>query len=617
MRLILVTERTRAGSDETSHRETVLGGDEIRLGRGSPMEVNLPEIDVDYHHATVREDAGVLRITAVGENGLIAGKKRVHDLALSPGVSVRIDRYEFSSEPGRDGADHVLIMKVLPATADGRAKRREKRTLDDVLPSPRLLSWGLAIAILAVFIAWPMSSVLTRTAPAQGEAVLSDRGEDEIRAPHPIEALWSSGPLSKAHAGIGGECAACHQRPFERTTNGACLSCHATTAQHFSPQDHPHVGLADARCSSCHQEHEGGTSPVVAAASLCTDCHSALASIAPGTSLKPISGFIDDHPNFEPAIITAVTRGPDGALHPTLLPRPFPKDAILQEKSGLRFPHDKHLAPDGVVLTSGKQRLTCKDCHQVEADGNLMRPINMERDCGGCHQMAFAPAGTAITLPHADEAGIARIVRDYFDERVAEGSVTLPAAPTNRRRRIGGGDRNLAGAALTPEWASEETERQLDAIFSKTLCATCHVAEKAGQAATASGWLVHPALLQRHWMPRARFSHKSHQGQDCASCHAATQSQAASDVLMPQLAQCRECHTLEVGEEDPLSAFLAGGHELAGKGDAPAIDTGAIAGPAAKPAPAECITCHRFHRDTTGPISPAHAALFKAARREQ
>ncbi|MBY8976273.1 cytochrome c3 family protein [Rhodobacteraceae bacterium NNCM2] len=605
MRLLLVTERTRAGSDEVSRRETVLQGAEIRMGRGSPMEINLPEIDVDYHHATVVDDGGALRITAVGENGLTSGKKRVHDIVLAPGVTVRIDRFEFSAEPGRDGADHVLVMKVLPEVQSARVARREKRALVDVLPSRRLLSWVFAIAILGVFIIWPMSAVLTRTTPEKGEVVLSDRGKDEVRKPHPMEALWITGPLSKAHAEIGGECGSCHLRPFEKTTDAACLSCHATTENHITPAGHPQASLDGMQCSDCHKEHNGGESPVVSSASLCADCHADIVAVAPETKLRPISTFLSDHPNFEPEIITAVERGDDGKLHPVLLPKPFPKDAVLEEISGLRFPHDKHLAKDGVALISGKQPLACNDCHQVEADGNLMRPIRMERDCGGCHQMAFAPAGTAISLPHADEAGIAKIVHDYFFERVAEGEVELPAEKSSNRRRLGRRDRNLGGEALTEAWAAEESERQLDAIFGTTLCATCHEAQKVGDAATASGWLVQPALLQRQWMPRANFSHKRHEEMECTSCHAAPESKAATDVLMPQISTCRECHKIEAGREDPLLAYLG---SLGAAEEAP-LQSAPVG---KKNAPVECVTCHGFHVEGKEPMSPAHAELYEA-----
>ncbi|MEM7505845.1 MAG: FHA domain-containing protein [Pseudomonadota bacterium] len=582
----------------------MLDHDPIRIGRGSPMEINLPEIDVDYHHATLSNEGGDLTLAAVGENGLTVGKKRQQSVVLSPGASVDIGRYRFTTEAGRDGADHVLVMQVMPPQP--LKTRREKRALADVLPGRRAMAWVFCLAILGALIAWPLLNSLTREAPADGEIVVTQIEEGEVRAPHPTEALWSSGPMSEAHAGIGGDCGACHQRPFEKTQNTACLSCHATTTNHAAPADHPLASLEGARCADCHKEHNGGKRPVVAASTGCTNCHADIASVAPTTNLRPISGFVADHPNFEPAIITEVARGEDGRLKPVLIPRPFPKDAVLQELSGLRFPHDKHLAEDGVALLTGKQPLACKDCHQTEADGNLMRPIKMERDCGGCHVMEFAPAGTAIALPHADEAGIAEIVLGYFQARVAEGSAQVAAERSSGRRRLGGKATRVAGTALTDAWAEEETQRQLDAIFGVRLCATCHEAQKVEDISIASGWLVQPALLQRHWMQRAEFSHKRHEEMDCAGCHAAEQSKSATDVLMPEISVCVECHNVE-GAGDPLLEFFKG---LAA-GEANAQTAPAPANVKAKPAPAECVTCHGFHLEGQEPMSPAHAAAYR------
>ena len=598
MRLLLVTQRTRAGSDETSRRETVLDHDPIRIGRGASMEITLPEIDIDYHHATLTETEAGLLLSAVGENGLMVGRKRVQTVTLGPGTSVEISGYRFTAEAGRDGADHVLLMEVLPPKP--ARVRRERRSLADVLPGQRPLAWIACIAILGALIAWPLVHSLSRDLPQPGEIVVTQIAEGEVRAPHPMEALWSSGPMSEAHAGIGGDCGACHQRPFERTSSNACLACHATVTTHALPEGHDTTAMG--QCSDCHKEHNGGKRPVVTASNGCTDCHAQIASLAPQTDLRPISDFVGDHPNFEPAIITGISRAEDGGLKPVLLPRPFPKDAVLQEKSGLRFPHDKHLSEDGVVLLSGKQRLECADCHQTEADGNLMRPIKMERDCGGCHVMEFAPAGTAIALPHADEAGIARIVRGYFEARLADGSVEVAPEQPVSRRRLGGKATRVAGAALTQEWAQEQTESQLDAIFGKRLCATCHEAQKVDDIAVASGWLVQPALLQRHWMARANFSHKSHDEMKCSGCHAAEKSGAASDVLMPQIGTCRECHVQD-GAGDPILDTLRG--LLSSEAEAREA-----AGTAGDAAPATCVTCHGFHLEGQAPMSPPHAEAW-------
>jgi predicted CXXCH cytochrome family protein len=52
-------------------------------------------------------------------------------------------------------------------------------------------------------------------------------------------------------------------------------------------------------------------------------------------------------------------------------------------------------------------------------------------------------------------------------------------------------------------------------------------------------------------MPKASFDHAAHATGDatCETCHAAANSKVASDVLMPQIKVCRDCHGGETGTE--------------------------------------------------------------------
>ena len=45
------------------------------------------------------------------------------------------------------------------------------------------------------------------------------------------------------------------------------------------------------------------------------------------------------------------------------------------------------------------------------------------------------------------------------------------------------------------------------------------------------------------WFPYAKFSHESHRLLDCQSCHnGAAESTKTSDVLMPSIDACKQCH---------------------------------------------------------------------------
>jgi hypothetical protein len=78
-----------------------------------------------------------------------------------------------------------------------------------------------------------------------------------------------------------------------------------------------------------------------------------------------------------------------------------------------------------------------------------------------------------------------------------------------------------------------------------------------------SKWRVEPIRLTKQWMPKSDFSHFSHRTSECSLCHAATDSEYSSDVLMPDLDVCESCHTGAKANENKV--------------------------------PSNCISCHQFH----------------------
>ena len=54
-------------------------------------------------------------------------------------------------------------------------------------------------------------------------------------------------------------------------------------------------------------------------------------------------------------------------------------------------------------------------------------------------------------------------------------------------------------------------------------------------------------LRASRWLPHSRFRHSAHRMLECAKCHDATTSTATSNVLMPHLEKCAECHNRNVG----------------------------------------------------------------------
>lgn len=616
MRLSLITLKRRPDGDDVSRRETLLTAEQFRVGRGSDMDVNLPDVAVAYHHATLKPAEGGLLLEGVGGALIESGGKMVDAVTLTPGATCRIGKFEIGCEAASEHADRAITLQRLETSA-GITTRPQR--IVETLPSRRRLSWIAVIAVLAIFVAWPLSAILLRDAPDPADTVVNAmvppqpsaeragsaqtlvalatsiaEGAPPPPAPvfTPMETSWLSGPMSRVHAGLAENCSACHIRPFEMTTNNACLACHAETSQHFDVSAHADAAgdPSLARCAACHKEHVGGESPIEQASSVCTDCHADLKSVAAGTKLYDVSDFALQHPQFRPTLVTGVATSESGALVPTVARAPLDPKYPLSEQSGLKFPHDVHLNKDGVRglgrASDKTWQMNCESCHQPQADGELMRPIRMERDCGYCHELVFQPQNIDVLreLPHAKAVEVSEIVHDYYSARVLEGGLEVPGAPESARRRPGA-PLGLAGRAEGLEWASAQAELELKAIMEVRLCGDCHVAEASAEPDERGRtiWTVQGALLQRHWMPKSSFNHTPHFAMDCVSCHAAPTSKLSTDVLMPPIEGCRDCHK---GESAGASAS------------------------------SECLACHEFHIDAYGPMSPEHGAV-KVERRNE
>lgn len=157
---------------------------------------------------------------------------------------------------------------------------------------------------------------------------------------------------------------------------------------------------------------------------------------------------------------------------------------------------------------------------------------------------------------------MAQILRDYF---LSDALMNLAEGETDRQQAI---DTALQQAAF-----------QTDAVFGEWMCGTCHEAQKVPDAKGGEHWRVMPVLSARPWLTAGRFEHVPHEAMDCTGCHAATESTKASDVLMPGIAVCQDCHR---GEAEMASARSA------------------------------CVSCHNLHVTGKEPMSPEHARIFHA-----
>ncbi|MGB6430296.1 MAG: hypothetical protein WBF06_06895 [Candidatus Acidiferrales bacterium] len=389
-------------------------------------------------------------------------------------------------------------------------------------------------------------------------------------------AVYSAGKLSAAHAVFSNRCSACHVTAgglffVRNVSDHACLDCHDgpihQASQTFTPS-----------CASCHADHRGAIRLAAVSDASCTQCHANLETRAgPAHYAAHIESFSGDHPEF------AVLRSEE------------------PDPTTIKFDHALHMQAN-LTGPRGHVQLVCGDCHRLanaasagtaiepRSMGATMQPATYAATCASCHTLQFDKRFTDQVrhdTPQRIQAFIIAKFQTYIAAHPAElrelrqPNRDLPRRPVPAVYRL----------LTPPEWVAEHTAEAEDLLWRKT-CKECHTLNFApGQEqasavppvmtlpdlATLNATLpsVAPSNVTLRFFPLAKFDHAQHQLVTCESCHtAARTSQQSSDILLPGITTCRQCH-----------------HE----------------GPRA--AEARCFECHTYHDPTLRKYAPGHASI--------
>ena len=413
-----------------------------------------------------------------------------------------IGPYRIAAEPARPGHDLVLAVELLHPLPDERHGliARSRTGLGQTGLSMRWLALMPMLLIAAAFLAWP---VLHARAPAPAKAAAV---AGKTVAP---DESWNPGPVSPAHQSFSRECGQCHQKPFVRVQDNACLTCHQDAGPHIRQPALQERAFGETRCAQCHVEHRQPHDLSPGNPKLCVDCHAG--SLAAHAGLPPISDFALDHPPFKPK----------------------------SERSNLRFPHDLHLAKAGIASPAGKEKLQCASCHEPSDGGMGFKPVTMQAHCADCHRLEFEPAITRRAVPHGDERVVMQTLREFYAQ-VSIGRTPVDVATIDGLLRRPGAEGRPTRLPAS-EWAERKAVTVARDLFEVRSCATCHeVRAQAGDAETP--WRVAPVRINRQWLPGGHFPHAQHRSTDCSTCHDAARSKTSADVDIPGIATCRGCH---------------------------------------------------------------------------
>ena len=535
----LIRKLHRKAKSQISFEEDVHYGDVLTIGRGADQAIFLTDLRAALEHARVTAlGNGRYRVESLIDAGIRINGGIVQSGALAAGgiIEIGATRIELlKAPPDFDAA--VEVSAIEKSEIEAVKERLAKPTsLSQTWLAKRMTSWLLFAAILVLFLVLPM---LAHYSPGFSDTLSA--------APVPSRAAWQAGELADAHHFFGSDCNACHTRGFKWVRDEACLKCHAGTPAHADPVAFNLPALGDARCAHCHRDHNGPAGLIRTDQQLCADCHGHLAEKTAGAStIGAITDFGNAHPEFRIAL-------PAWDANGTFAPQRVLLAKGLQEKSGLKFPHDVHLDAAGLNTPDGRRVLDCGSCHRPDASGTKMQPVDFETMCQSCHKLSFDVTEPEREVPHGKIQEIIYTLDEFYARRALEGIVKDPTAPPNLRTR------RRPGQPVTPEirqealsYAREKARIVGESLFTGRACSVCHAVTPGRMA--EEPWMVAPVRVAGVWFPKSRFDHGSHTTMDCASCHAASTSKASSDVLLPGIDDCRMCHAGEAGAHDRLQS---------------------------------------------------------------
>ena len=526
-------KKTRSGG--YAQRDETIEASSIRFGRGTECEVHLTDPRVLLVQLEVTERSGELHLASQGESDFQVNGQISTEASVKPGDKINLGPYDIEVLDNEKGFDAVLTLEHSRPLGDELAslKKRSNTKFVSLGLSIRNWSWLLFIMVITIGVLGPLTAFVTKPKTVDPLAKTENRGL-LANADH----VWLSGPHSSVHAHFGDRCETCHTNAFQQVMNKVCFDCHDDAGHHADPSVFPSASLDGQQCQDCHKEHNGDKGLLITTERFCTDCHSEILDVAENSKLKNVSDF-DEHPQFRPTLIK------------THQPETFERIAIDGNKpkpvdrSNLKFPHSKHLKQNGVRHPNGTRTvLQCGFCHEPETGGVAMKPVSFEKHCSNCHNLKFEPQAPDKEMPHKNLAQAKDYVSGTYAEFALRGDWIEPASPTENvstfRKLIGDEPivtKEQKKAAL--EWAESKAEEILKGKFGRGLCGECH--EIVDNEKTKS-WDIAPVFVPTKWLPKSHFNHKPHKDRKCTTCHNAEKSDEATDILLPSVETCQECH---------------------------------------------------------------------------
>ncbi|HWS27154.1 MAG TPA: cytochrome c3 family protein [Xanthomonadales bacterium] len=552
----------KKGKGSLQYEEEIHFGETLTIGRAANQAIFINDLRAALEHArVVALGNGRYRVESLVAAGVRIDGRFEHAATATAGSTLEVGNVRITLvDPPKDFEAAVEVGLVDKAEVAAReVSEALPQSLSEAGLGKRRWSWALLLLTLTFGLAIPLTAhfvptfrSLTKDVPAVGMSA------------------WDTGPLASAHRTMANDCQSCHGTPFNVVEDDKCIVCHAGTKAHADPVRYALPEIAAARCAHCHRDHNGDTGLVRADQELCSDCHRNLTErVNNDTQLANVGDFGTDHPQFKVLLPAWDAQGKFTPERVSMDQKP------LTERSGLKFPHSKHLAAEGLKTADGVKKLECANCHAPEPGGALLAPIDFEQHCQSCHGLSFDLFFPDRQVVHGDVAQVQFTLAEFYSKVALEGGYGDVKAPVivRERRRPGQPAMTAQEQRDALAWAREKATEVTDTLFNSVACTQCHTVTK-DPAATQLGWVVAPVRVAGAWYEKASFTHAKHATMGCKDCHAADLSLSSADLLIPDIGAvgsnnvdppfaCRDCH----GGEDAK-------HQLG----------------------STCIDCHGFHQ---------------------
>ncbi len=520
MKFRYVTEKlNQNGSTESAAAE--FQQSDLLVGRGGSSHLILSHRSVSLVHAKISRQNDRLVVEDQGSlAGIRVNGKRLARSDLVVGDTLQIGDVKLSvtaSTPDEVTLTQQVVVLAQVSEEQIIARQRSALALKSYFPSMRLLSLFLAFVVAVFFFFLPMLGSRTQS--------------------------WSSGPISNSHKMIEGDCAECHSDAFSHVQDKDCIKCHNVSDHakdlHTIVAHRPDL---NAPCSQCHMEHNGDAGLINGDPRLCINCHGDLQSVKKDSTHQNVASF-DSHPEFRIDV-----KSDEGKIERVSIDD---KSKAL-DTSQLKLNHALHLKA-GLRGKDGPMTLHCSSCHSLTPDLKTVEPINFEKHCSDCHTLGFDQRIPDARAPHGDDEGVyPALFTEYTKLLLLNGESEAATLPTEGFQRTLPGGTGVPAVVVDSANVSSVVDQAREAekqLFTKTACYVCHNSAekpKTEQTATNSHFHVVKPEVPTHWLKKSIFDHGAHEEVSCESCHQGTRtSSKTTDVLLPSVKSCRDCHLQE------------------------------------------------------------------------